>query len=166
MRIRQKWRAPAQPASIGELRRAVGAFAADGGVSGPALDDVRLCMSEALTNAVVHAFCDGRALGTITVCAEFALDGLAVTVNDDGMGFHPRSDSPGLGFGLPTIDALTDRMSIGNTGPGGTEIYMAFSRTKPTLDVVDEQIDLRGRAGHVRVGVEVDDALLGEDVLA
>jgi hypothetical protein len=32
--------------------------------------------------------------------------------------------------------------------------------------VVDEEVDLWCRAGYVAVGVEVGDALLGEDVLA
>ena len=49
-------------------------------------------------------------------------------VIDDGVGFAPRADSPGLGLGIPTIAAMTRSMSIAAPADGGTEVCMAFAR--------------------------------------
>jgi hypothetical protein len=54
--------------------------------------------------------------------------GLRVNVRDDGMGFVPRADSPGLSLGLPMIATLTSSMAIQDTPSGGTEVCMGFSR--------------------------------------
>ncbi len=126
---RQQWSAPAEPATVGRLRRAISAFAAGGGVSGAGLDDLRTCASEAVTNSIVHGFRDGRPPGTIDVSAEFRGEELVVVVSDDGMGFTPRTDSPGLGLGIPTIGALSGSMSIGVSPSGGTQLCMAFALT-------------------------------------
>lgn len=110
------------------MRRCVAAFASGCGVSGSTLDDVRACVSEAVTNCVLHAFCDGRAPGTVTVAAESHPDDITIRVRDDGIGFHPRLDSPGLGFGLPMISAMSASMTISPAAKGGTEISMVFAR--------------------------------------
>jgi hypothetical protein len=48
-----------------------------------------------------------------------------VKVTDDGIGFRPRSDSPGLG--LPTIIALTASTALATPPSGGTQRCMAFA---------------------------------------
>jgi anti-sigma regulatory factor (Ser/Thr protein kinase) len=123
-----QWSAAAAPPIVGELRRSVTTFAADAGFAGTRLDDLRSCLSEAITNAIVHAYRDGRAPGTVVVHAELFVDELVITVNDDGAGFTARTDSPGLGLGIPTIAALTSSMSIGRSAAGGTRVCMAFDR--------------------------------------
>jgi anti-sigma regulatory factor (Ser/Thr protein kinase) len=122
----QRWSSPAHASSVGPLRRDVAAFAAGGGISGVQLGDVRLCLSEAVTNSVMHAFRDGRAAGTVIVSARFGASGLVVTVSDDGIGYLPRSDSPGSGLGIPTIGALSTSMSVSTSASGGTELSMTF----------------------------------------
>jgi serine/threonine-protein kinase RsbW/stage II sporulation protein AB (anti-sigma F factor) len=122
------WRGPAAPETVGRMRQAVVGFAADAGFLGVALDDVRSCVSEGVTNAVVHAFCDDREPGTVQVYAEVRGDELIVKVVDDGIGFRRRADSPGLGLGLPTIVALTASTSVAAAPGGGTELCMAFVR--------------------------------------
>jgi PAS domain-containing protein len=88
---------------------------------------VLLCVSEAATNAVVHAFVDDEP-GTLTVNAGTAPDRLVVRVTDDGSGMRPRPDSPGLGLGLPTIGQLAAQLDlrVGEDGRG-TEVRMAFA---------------------------------------
>ena len=81
-----------------------------------------------MTNAVIHAFRDRRFAGIVTVRVAIHTDELIVIVSDDGIGFAPRSDSPGLGLGIPTIAAMTTSMSIAAAADGGTEICMAFAR--------------------------------------
>jgi nitrate/nitrite-specific signal transduction histidine kinase len=75
----------------------------------------------------MHAFRDGRAAGTIIVSAQFGTTGLVVKVSDDGMGYLPRTDSPGSGLGIPTIGALSTTMSFRASASGGTELSMTFA---------------------------------------
>src|SRR5689334_7784224 len=97
-RLHRRW--PAVSESLGSMRRAVRAFAARCGVRDePA---VTLAVSEAATNAIVHAFA-GRDAGEIAVEAYCEQDHLCVIVADDGAGMKPRPDSPGIGLGLPLI---------------------------------------------------------------
>jgi stage II sporulation protein AB (anti-sigma F factor) len=129
--VRGAWSGPAQPGTVGTLRREVAAFAEAGGVAGERLDELRACVSEAVTNAVVHAYRDGRPAGMIEVRAEFGDDRLVVLVADDGMGFAPRADSPGAGLGMPTIAAYSTTMSVSARPGGGTELSMAFALPDP-----------------------------------
>ena len=66
--------------------------------------DIALAVTEACTNAVVHAYRDSS--GTISVTASHADGALTVTVRDHGTGMAPRVDTPGLGVGLPVIAAI------------------------------------------------------------
>lgn len=59
----------ALPENVGELRRGIVAFAARHGVDGETQGAIAVACSEALTNAVLHAFI-GRAAGTLTVMVE------------------------------------------------------------------------------------------------
>jgi anti-sigma regulatory factor (Ser/Thr protein kinase) len=126
--MQNEWTCPAEPATVAHLRHALGEFAAGAGYSSGRVSDLRICVSEAVANSVVHGYRDGRVPGMITVCAQRTGEGLRVSVRDDGMGFVPRADSPGLGLGLPMIATLTSSMTIQDTPSGGTELCMAFAR--------------------------------------
>ena len=121
------WTAPATAESVAQLRQAVVDFAYEHGVTEPCLSDIRLAVSEAVTNAVMHAF-RGRADGTVT--ASVTMDDpewVEVRVTDDGSGMAPRDDSPGLGLGLPLIRHLTDQFEHRRPpGSVGTELWMRF----------------------------------------
>jgi anti-sigma regulatory factor (Ser/Thr protein kinase) len=122
----ERWSAPAAPASVGRLRTAVVGFAEEAGFSRKALADVRLAVSEALTNAVVHGYREG-ATGELRVRARTRAGSLEVVVQDSGIGPKPRLDSPGLGLGLPLIAALTSDSSVTTAADGGTVVRMTFS---------------------------------------
>src|SRR4051794_7426882 len=100
------WTAPAKPVSVGRLRNAVVAFAEEAGLARGTLGDVRLAVSEALTNAVVHGYREGHT-GELEVRARMRRGTLEVTVEDRGVGPAPRSDSPGMGVGMPLMASLT-----------------------------------------------------------
>ena len=116
----------ATPPNVPEFRNAVGEFAERCGAESPLEHDVRLSVTEAVTNAVLHAFV-GRAPGTVRVVAEAAEAAIVVRVIDDGRGMQPHPDSPGLGMGLPMIARLTERFDV-RAGPDerGTELRMVF----------------------------------------
>jgi len=115
---------PAVPAAVSDARHAVERAAAAAGVAADVVSRVAIAVSEAATNAVVHAYAD-RPPGTLSVAA--VLDGqLIVTVADDGPGVRPRADSPGIGLGLALIGRLSDGLSIDDRPTGGALVTMRF----------------------------------------
>ncbi len=121
------WRVPAAPESIGTLRNDIVAFADQSGCKDPPLEDLKLAVSEAITNAVLHAY-RTESPGTIEVAVrtEPAEDRVIVRVRDHGIGMRPRDDSPGAGFGLSIISALAQDMAVREPPDGGTELSMSF----------------------------------------
>jgi serine/threonine-protein kinase RsbW/stage II sporulation protein AB (anti-sigma F factor) len=89
-----------------------------------AVNDVRLAVSEAATNAVVHGYREGD--GELQVRAEVLDDELVVVVRDAGTGLAPRPDSPGLGLGMPLMASVTTRFRVVSQDRG-TEVHMAFA---------------------------------------
>lgn len=117
---------PARAASVSRARAAVREFATAHGMEGDELGSVLLAVSEAVTNAVVHAFVE-REPGRVRLMVWPALDELIVCVSDDGRGMQPRPDSPGLRIGLATIGQVTRSLDIRPSATGGTEVRMAFA---------------------------------------
>lgn len=88
--------------------------------------DVKLAVTEACTNVVVHAY-PGRD-GVMEVEARPVDRTLSVVVRDHGQGIVPRADSPGLGLGLPMIASLSDSVEIrGGSDDSHTEVIMTFA---------------------------------------
>ena len=119
----------ATPDSVGAARRALAHYCAEQGAARETTDRVLLSVSEAVTNALVHAYrhVDEPACERIELEARCDGDGLVVVVRDFGCGMAPRLDSPGLGLGLPLIAASTSSVQIDTPPEGGrTEISMAF----------------------------------------
>src|SRR5690349_1661210 len=88
--------------------------------------DIGIAVSEACTNVVNHGYRDG-ASGAFRLHAECTDEGVCVTVSDEGAGMVLRSDSPGLGLGLPLMGLLTDRLEISAADHGpGTVVSMRF----------------------------------------
>ena len=119
--------APALPESVGELRGAVAEFARAHGAGDDVVMAVQLAASEAMSNAVVHAFVDRPAPGTLSLSAGREGDEIWVVVRDDGSGMKPRPDSPGLGVGLPLMTRSTQSLKFSERPDGGTEVAMRFA---------------------------------------
>ena len=116
----------AEPAVVAELRRGVAEFARGHGADPDAINDMSLAVSEAVTNAIIHAFV-GRERGRVALTAEAGEGCVLVRVLDDGRGMTPHPESPGLGLGLTMMASMTTRCDI-REGPGGrgTEVRLAF----------------------------------------
>ncbi|MBV8948221.1 MAG: ATP-binding protein [Solirubrobacterales bacterium] len=134
---------PAVPEAVPLARRLVSDLAAAAGAGGERLEEIRLAVSEALTNAVVHAYGDGDPpgdgeVGRFRVVAAVASSELWVLISDHGRGLHAGHESRGLGIGLSLISALSDDFAIVNRASGGTEVQMRFDLTKtgPTTPAV------------------------------
>jgi serine/threonine-protein kinase RsbW len=113
----------AVPASIGQVRQEVVSFATRHELADPG--DVALAVTEAATNAVLHAYRDGKP-GKMRVVACARSDGLVVVVRDYGCGMQPNPDSPGLGLGLSVIGAVAHEMNIERPDDGGTRVRIHF----------------------------------------
>lgn len=124
----------AEAASIPELRAIARGCAEEAGLHDRA-GEVALAVTEAATNAVLHAFV-GREPGTVTLRVEAGAGRLILRVVDDGRGLTPRMDSPGLGLGLPTIGRLCDELHVEAAPGGGTEVRMVFEA--PALSAADD----------------------------
>jgi serine/threonine-protein kinase RsbW/stage II sporulation protein AB (anti-sigma F factor) len=122
----------AEPASIPTIRQAVVAIARRGGASTACCADIAIAVSEAATNAVVHAYIETEEPGSVRVTAAVTSGELQVTIADHGRGMLPRSDSPGLGLGMPLISDLATTFEIADSdGDGGTVLRMTFALDGP-----------------------------------
>jgi anti-sigma regulatory factor (Ser/Thr protein kinase) len=119
-------RFPARAEHVSDARRQVLEIARETGAPDSALDGVRLAVSEAVANAVVHGYRDGTP-GDVTVLAEADDHRLRVVVTDQGCGMSPHAGGTGAGLGLPLIAELTDSMSVRPAHDGrGTTLCMTF----------------------------------------
>src|SRR5579875_2446159 len=98
---------PAVPESIPPARALLAEFARAHGADAERVQALRLAASEALTNAVMHAYV-GAEPGEVHVTMARAEGELWVLIADDGRGLQPRADSPGLGMGLAVIASVSD----------------------------------------------------------
>lgn len=122
-----RWTVRATADQVALVRRAVTEYAQRVGLADGRLGDVRLAVSEAVTNAVLHAYRD-RDPGEIRIEAALQDDGcLAIVVEDDGFGPLPRPDSPGLGLGLPTIASVADAVELSAGAGAGARLSMRFA---------------------------------------
>lgn len=124
----------ADPSSVPAIRRAIDAFAGAAGASQQLREDVRLAVSEACSNAVLHAYAD-RAPGEhghVTVTASQQGRFLHLDIEDDGRGMAARPDSPGIGVGLVVISRLATVCTI-TTQPSrhaGSMLHLEFALDK------------------------------------
>jgi anti-sigma regulatory factor (Ser/Thr protein kinase) len=117
---------PARAANIAVVRQAFGALGEALAVDEQILYNIRLAVTEACTNVVVHAYPDGEE-GQLEILATLQEEKLVVVVRDEGPGIGPRPDSPGLGLGLPLIASLTESVQLGRDDEDKrTEVRMTF----------------------------------------
>ena len=106
------------------LRHEMATLAEECGMDAEAIADVKLAVTEAATNAVIHAY--AKAEGELRVSAVMSDGELGIVIGDAGPGLVRRHDSPGMGVGLAVIATVAERLRI-VSDQRGTEIHMAFS---------------------------------------
>ena len=116
---------PARAENVAVVRHAFGGLGDALYVPDHALADVKLAVTEACTNVVVHAYANGDE-GPMAVTAGLRDGALTVVVSDEGRGILPRPDSPGLGLGLPLIATLASSLELGTNDRKETEVRMTF----------------------------------------
>jgi serine/threonine-protein kinase RsbW len=125
--VRMLWTFAAEdPGTPARAREAVRGYAAEQGADADTLAAVELCVSEAVSNAVLHAYRKLGRRGPVEVEARRPDGYLCVYVRDHGCGLRRRDDSPGLGLGLPLIYQTAKELDVRAPREGGTELMMRF----------------------------------------
>ena len=120
-------------ANEGFARAAVAAFAAQLDPAVDDLTDLRTAVSEAVTNAIVHAYPDR--LGTITLTVKLYENGrITVQIRDRGRGIadvekamEPLYTTGGeerSGLGFSVMESFTDRLRVRSVPDKGTTVTM------------------------------------------
>lgn len=112
---------PAVPDSVPTARHAAARLANEVGADEL---DVKIAVSEAVGNVVVHAYRNGDT-GSVEVHGTVEDGKLLIAIADQGVGMSPHPDSPGLGFGLPLIGQVVEDLHV-EAGPDGTRVSMVF----------------------------------------
>jgi anti-sigma regulatory factor (Ser/Thr protein kinase) len=101
------------PEAAGEGRHALDRL--EGAIHDDRLNELRLLVTELLTNSIRHGVSDDR--GWITLDIDIYANAVRVVVKDNGPGFEPEPeprphlDRPG-GWGLCLVDRLADRWGV------------------------------------------------------
>ena len=132
---------PSRSANEGFARSAVAAFAAQLDPTLEELGDIKTAVSEAVTNAIVHAYPDsiGQVVVKVRICPDQVLE---VTVRDHGRGIpdvekarQPMYTTGGeerSGMGFTIMESFMDKLSVRSTPGRGTTVVMR-KRLAPRL---------------------------------
>ena len=143
---------PAKADYVGVVRLSISGIANRMGFSYEDIEDLKVAISEAITNAVTHAY-DDKDQGEVTVGFGVYEDRLEVMVADHGGSFNLDEIKDGIGpykntesvedlreggFGLFLIDALMDEVQINNNY--GVIVIMTKFLNETEVDFNDNQI--------------------------
>ncbi|HET7560095.1 MAG TPA: anti-sigma F factor [Limnochordia bacterium] len=123
---------PSRSVNIGLARQTIACLAAQADFTVDEIDDIKMAVSEAVTNAIVHAY--GEAEGPITIDATLDRHGLRIDVKDQGRGIPDvpwaleatNTTQPGehMGLGFAFIKSLMDEVRIDSQPGTGTCVQM------------------------------------------
>ncbi|HHV78112.1 MAG TPA: anti-sigma F factor [Firmicutes bacterium] len=122
--------------NVGVARIAVATFAAQLDYTLPEIEEIKVAVSEAVSNVVLHAYPDGP--GTMAVLARLTDEGIEIEVSDNGVGiqdvelarqasFTTKPDRMGLGFVF--MESFMDSLEVSSQVGHGTIVRM-FKRCK------------------------------------
>lgn len=124
---------PSRSSNEGFARSAVACFAAQLDPTLNELEDIKTSVSEAVTNAIVHAYPDdlGKVLLKVRICPGNVLE---ITVRDHGRGIpdvekarQPMFTTGGAersGMGFTIMESFMDQLSVRSAAGKGTTVIM------------------------------------------
>lgn len=120
--------------NLGFARIAAASWAAGLGFTLEELDDIKLAVSEAVSNCIVHAYPDGS--GRVLMELSVSDHVLRVSVQDEGVGIEDVSAArrPGvstssqrMGMGFTLMEALAKSLDVTSSPGHGTTVTMCFA---------------------------------------
>jgi anti-sigma regulatory factor (Ser/Thr protein kinase) len=127
---RLRLRLSASPEEVPFARAAITRLCEHLGIQDEQAQNIRLAVTEACSNCVLHAYDESTAEGTYVLAERVDRGALRVSVCDSGVGVHQAHANvhPGLGYGLHLIKTLADSTEISSPRPGGgTRLVMRFA---------------------------------------
>jgi anti-sigma regulatory factor (Ser/Thr protein kinase) len=131
------WSWPAEVGSVSTARHTVDEWLRGHRLPDPPLSSIALLVSEAVTNAVTHAYVGRPTPGSVDVTVTAEPDEVLITIEDQGNGMRPRPDSPGLGYGLALMVAVSQRFEAQSAENHGTRLRAWFSRDPAAATLSD-----------------------------
>jgi serine/threonine-protein kinase RsbW len=129
---------PAAPDGVPRARAAVTDLCERLGLDGEQADDIRLAVTEACTNCVLHSQADEAGNATFVLDAHMDDGSLEIVVRDFGGGLlRAPVGSGGLGLGMQLIERLSESAQVSSRPGGGTRVSMRFN-VSPERDEVPE----------------------------
>jgi serine/threonine-protein kinase RsbW len=123
--IRQELQITAEPSRLGEVRNFADAIGMACGLDAAARYELKLALTEAVTNAVRHG--SRSAADLVELSVEKGDEGISFSVRDRGR-FSRRSTGGGpmaeRGRGLEIMERLSDEFDI-EPSPAGTEVRLS-----------------------------------------
>jgi serine/threonine-protein kinase RsbW len=120
---------PPRPENLALARLALAGVGSVAGASEAAIADLKLAVTEACTNSILHGYPDGMS-GELVVRLRAADRSVEVEIEDDGVGFDParpdlsQRQEDGQGMGLMIIRSLMDSLEI-ESDESGTRVSFA-----------------------------------------
>ncbi|MDX6538554.1 MAG: serine/threonine-protein kinase RsbW [Gaiellales bacterium] len=119
---------PAAPEGVPQARAAVTELCERLGVEADQADGIRLAVTEACTNCVLHSHPDGDGDATFVLDAHVDDGALVIVVRDFGGGLlRAPVGSGGLGLGMHLIEQLSESSQVSSRPGGGTRVLMRFT---------------------------------------
>ncbi len=125
------------PENVGVARVALAAFAAQGDFTLTEIEEIKVAVSEAVSNAVLHAYPGSE--GDVLVTASLEEGLLHVVIRDRGRGIadiaqarQPSfSTEPGrMGLGFVFMESFMDQVEVSSTPGQGTQVTMTRKAEK------------------------------------
>ncbi len=129
---------PSRPENVGLCRVAVATFAANIGFTLSEIEEIKVAVSEAVSNVVVHAYPATEGLIELG-CREIEA-GIAITVRDEGVGIQDvalarqasySTDPERMGLGFVFMESFSDDFFVESAPGKGTRIEMRKRREAP-----------------------------------
>jgi serine/threonine-protein kinase RsbW len=122
-------RIPSKPEFVAVARLTVSAIASRMAFGFDAIDDIKVAVGEACTNAIVHACCGGEE--EILIRCSLHPEQLVIEVHDKGPGLPPEEQwTEDVHLGLVLIRALMDEVKLESTPQSGTCVRMVKYRQR------------------------------------
>ncbi len=135
---------PSLPQNVGLTRLVVATFASQLEFTLAEIEEIRVAVSEAVSNCVIHAY--PKNPGLVEVVLEIEDGALSISVTDFGKGIEDvemakqatfSTEPERMGLGLVFMESFMDEMSLNSQPQKGTSVKM---KKRPERGIADARI--------------------------